>query len=61
VTLITIDPDTCPVCGSELGLEQVDQLPLVRHGGYGAARRTITRHCPDCGYSLNHVVTETRP
>ena len=61
MTLATLDPGGCPSCGEPLDQEQVDQPALVRHGGYGATRRTITRHCSTCGYSLNHVTQETRP
>ena len=61
MTLAIIDPGQCPGCGADLDHEQVDQPALVRHAGYGATRRTITRHCPNCGYSLNHTTAETRP
>jgi endogenous inhibitor of DNA gyrase (YacG/DUF329 family) len=61
MTLATTDPARCPACGAEVTDEQVDQPALIRHGGYGATRRTVTRHCPGCGYSLNHTTSETRP
>jgi hypothetical protein len=61
MSLATFDPSQCPECGADLGHEQVDQPALIRHAGYGATRRTITRHCTECSYSLKHVITETRP
>jgi primosomal protein N' len=61
VTLATTDPWQCPDCDTELTLETVDQPAIVRHGGYGGTRRTLTRHCPHCGYSLNHITTELPP
>lgn len=61
MTLATREPWQCPDCDTELTLQIVDQPAIVRHGGYGATRRTITRHCTTCGYTLNHIITETTP
>lgn len=61
MTLAATDPFQCPTCNRELDLEVVDQPAIVRHAGYGATQRTITRHCPGCGWSLYHTTTETRP
>lgn len=63
MTLAVVDPSVCPDCGTPLELEHVDQPAIVRHGGYGATRRTTTRHCPrpGCGWALNHQTSEHRP
>jgi hypothetical protein len=58
--LVALDPGACPDCGLPVQVTAAGQLPLLRHGGYGATRRTSWRWCP-CGYLLTHEVTEVRP
>ena len=36
----------CPDCGAELMTVGWTEEPLVRGGGYGAARTTSVRFCP---------------
>lgn len=51
----------CPACGAPLDTETAGQLPLLRHGGYGATRSTTTVTCSRCTWSLVTVVAEERP
>ncbi|HEX9992487.1 MAG TPA: hypothetical protein VGB14_06145 [Acidimicrobiales bacterium] len=37
------------------------ETPLLRHGGYGAARETTTVFCDGCGWSLVVAVSEVHP
>lgn len=50
----------CPACGARLDETNVAQLPLLRHGGYGAVKETGTLHC-ECGWYITRTVTETNP
>lgn len=59
-TLVARDPAACPACGSPVATIRYAQAPLLRHGGYGAARRHTIRWCP-CGWDLLAETTETRP
>ena len=52
---------SCPSCGASIHAQSVDQLPLLRSAGYGAARRTVTRHCPACPWSTTVEVSDCRP
>lgn len=38
-----------------------DQLPLLRHGGYGAASRTTLRYCGRCPYTAKPDRSEVNP
>lgn len=58
--LVVLPDDACPSCGSPLDTETVDQLPLLRHGGHGAAERTAMRHCR-CGWRLEAERREVKP
>lgn len=58
--LVVIPEGECPACGAQLDTESVDQRPLLRHGGYGAAQRTTMRHCR-CGWRLLAEASEVRP
>ena len=58
--LVVIDTATCPVDGGPLNRQTVTTAPLFRHGGYGAARRTVRDACR-CGWSLVREVSEVRP
>lgn len=59
-SLVVLPPDACPECGSGLDEETVDQRPLLRHGGYGAAKRTTMRHCR-CGWRMQSESSEVKP
>lgn len=52
---------SCPSCGASIHARTVDQEALVRHAGYGATQRTVTRHCPACPWSTTVEVSDTRP
>lgn len=58
--LVPLPADICPACGEPLDSETVDQRPLLRHGGYGAAQRTTMRHCR-CGWRLQSERSEVKP
>lgn len=58
--LVLVPADACPSCGAELDTESVDQRPLLRHGGYGAAERTTMRHCR-CGWRMQSERSEVKP
>lgn len=66
--LVPVEPGVCPVCGTELVTERLHEPALIRHGGYGATRRTERAYCPHkhpdgtlCGWVLLREVTEERP
>lgn len=61
--LVQVEVGRCPACGTSTHREVVQEQPLVRHGGYGAARRTVTEHCPNakCRWWLTTDVSEERP
>lgn len=59
--LVCLPRDVCPSCGAPLRSLAWDQLPLLRHGGYGAALRTVLRYCPRCSFSLRPQTAEVRP
>lgn len=61
--LVTIEPGRCPSCGAATVREAVQEQPLLRHGGYGAARRTVTEHCENhyCRWWLTTDISEERP
>lgn len=63
VAIVLVERDHCLRCGSE-DLEKivVGQLPLLRHGGYGAVRQTTITLCNEpCGWSFVSDITEVRP
>jgi len=60
VTIEAVDARTCPRCGGELTEAVYREEPLLRGGGYGAARRTRRWTCP-CGFGYTSDVTEVRP
>lgn len=59
--LVVIEPGNCPACGDIAVTECVTEVPLLRHGGYGAARASSRRHCPRCGWTMLAEVSEVRP
>lgn len=60
MTLVVTDPTRCPECGSELARQTASEPALVRSGGYGATRETVTAWC-GCGWALTVAISETRP
>ncbi len=61
MTLAVVDPDACPDCGGLLATLTAGQPALIRHGGYGATRRTAVRYCAICPYTLVVETAEARP
>jgi hypothetical protein len=63
VELVRIEPGRCPACGAATVREEIHEQPLLRHGGYGTARRTVTDHCSEreCRWWLTSDVSEERP
>lgn len=60
--LVPVDTSSCPACGAAAGAVTVLEPQLVRHGGYGATRRTEVAVCSvACGWSRISNVTEVRP
>jgi hypothetical protein len=60
VTAVAVDPTRCPDCGRPLMVDATEQPALLRHGGYGATRRTVARLCP-CGWHLVASIGEVAP
>jgi hypothetical protein len=61
VNLTPLPPELCPDCGEVLADDIAWEEPaLLRHGGYGATRRTVRRCCP-CGWALVVERSEIRP
>lgn len=58
--LVALDRDRCPRDGATL--EQVTwyEPALIRHGGYGATRKTVQKLCPACGWSIVAERSEVR-
>ena len=66
--LVPTDPDACPSCGGMVRTVSVAEVPLFRHGGYGAVRTTTSRLCvmaldraSRCRWGMTVDVTETNP
>lgn len=66
--LVPIDPAACPACGGMVASVTVAEVPLFRHGGYGAVRETTSRLCvaalsrsSRCRWGLTVNVTEVNP
>lgn len=62
--LVLVGTDRCPACTGPVAAEHREELPLLRHGGYGASRSTTRLHCQDlttCGWSLDTAIAEHRP
>lgn len=61
--LVALDPAVCPDCGAATVPMTVHEPALLRHGGYGATRRTITMRCVGvrCSWSMETDVTEVNP
>lgn len=61
VALVILDRDHCLRCRSETVERRVAQPALLRHGGYGATKKTTFRFCPECRWFFISDVTEVRP
>lgn len=60
--IVPVGTDVCPACGAPTRSLGVEEPALVRGGGYGATRRTVTVFCADgCGWLIVTAVSETRP
>lgn len=58
--LVRTEVGRCPRCGDAVQREVLEEPALVRHGGYGATRRSVREHCP-CGFSLLVEESEVKP
>jgi len=59
--LVVLPTGECPVDGSPLVAHEQTEMALLRHGGYGADRRTIAETCEQCGWSITREVSEANP
>lgn len=62
--IVLVDRRRCPSCRGEVIESTIDEPALLRHGGYGATKRTRFLYCENllrCGWSLVADVTEVRP
>ena len=66
--LVPLAADACPSCAGLVATVTVDEVPLFRHGGYGAVRRTTSRLCvaalarvSACRWGMTTDVTEVNP
>jgi hypothetical protein len=66
--LVPVDRDACPSCAGLITTVTVAEVPLFRHGGYGAVRQTTSRICAGsltrasrCRWGLTVDVTEVNP
>lgn len=60
--LAIVDADSCPDCAAATVELAFSEPALFRHGGYGAERHTMIRHCASfCGWWIRRHVTERRP
>jgi len=60
MSLVAFDNGVCPDCGLELIRNEWTQQPLLRHGGYGAARKSIVLSCI-CGYASLRERSDVKP
>lgn len=58
--LVPLPRDACPECAGPLSERTHGQLPLFRHGGYGAVQSHVVAWC-HCGWTLLRSITETNP
>lgn len=59
--VVHVDSANCPIDGTATVNETLGQLPLIRHGGYGAVLSTTTATCPTCGWTVTLDITDTNP
>jgi len=55
MSLVAIPPDLCPRCGHFTREVIVEEPALLRHGGYGATRQTVTVVCDTDGCGWTHT------
>ena len=60
MTIDAIDMTICPNCGDKIRESTWTEQPILRHGGYGAARKTVRQIC-DCGYAFTIEISEVKP
>lgn len=53
--------DRCPRCESTIHQQTIRQGAFLRHGGYGATERTVTRSCSDCQWFTTVEFAEETP
>jgi hypothetical protein len=58
---VLYDPDACLRCGYPVEHITMIQDPLFFHGGYGAARVTVTDFCWACHHSTVRLEQAVRP
>ncbi len=51
----------CPTCDGPVVELAWTQLPLLRHGGYGEAERTVVECCAPCGSRRVRSVAAANP
>lgn len=61
MSLVALDLAVCPVCSGPLREACADEPALLRHGGYGATRRSCRTICEACGWTLLASISERRP
>ena len=61
VPALRADPDACTRCGAPTRTVELHEPALLRHGGYGATRRTRYVACPTCHLIRLTEVKEIRP
>jgi hypothetical protein len=61
MSLVALPSEQCPDCGSELVVVTWAEDALLRHGGYGEARRTAITKCGGCGMEVSRAETSERP
>lgn len=61
--LVPVDTSRCPNCDGPTRVLVVHEPPLLRHGGYGAARKTLRVLCTArcCDWRLVREVSEVKP
>lgn len=57
---VVVHHDGQPITG-QLPLNAWETAGLLAPLAAGLTRRTVTRHCARCGYSLAHLTTEVTP
>lgn len=59
--IVAMAAETCPMCAAPIEADVARQDALLRHGGYGATRRTTRLRCPSCAWTTGAQVDEERP
>jgi hypothetical protein len=59
---VPVDKERCPDCDGNTVTISYGEQALFIHGGYGATRTSVLRHCAAfCGWGVTESVTETNP